>query len=200
MEKGLEEKKLKLDILKRTLQDIKYKADEKILEEETNEYEERKRLEEEDKQPEVEMPQHKKDEELTKRKKKVNEVISNTILSISRIASQLKEDNNITPQNCDNKLSLCGLRLEHMVATLYKKRPTFNIESVNTDYSSNFPPLFLGIKNQAFVEAFDKNIDHMSDLERLQLNQEQKVVEVDEVDELFNEEYSKKKQMMKVME
>ena len=33
-----------------------------------------------------------------------------------------------------------------MVATLYKKKPTFNIESVNTDYSSDNPPFFLGIK------------------------------------------------------
>lgn len=46
---------------------------------------------------------------------------------------------------------MCGLRLEHMMATLYKKKPTFNIESVNTDYSSDLPPFFLGIKNAIFV-------------------------------------------------
>jgi hypothetical protein len=57
----------------------------------------------------------------------------------------------ITPQNVDLKLSTCGLRLEHMVATLYKKKPTFNIESVNTDYSSDIPPVFLGIKNGFFA-------------------------------------------------
>lgn len=39
-----------------------------------------------------------------------------------------------------------------MVATLYKKKPTFNIESVNTDYSSDLPPFFLGIKNAIFVD------------------------------------------------
>lgn len=38
-----------------------------------------------------------------------------------------------------------------MVATLYKKKPTFNIESVNTDYSSDLPPYFLGIKNAIYV-------------------------------------------------
>jgi hypothetical protein len=38
-----------------------------------------------------------------------------------------------------------------MVATLYKKKPTFNIESVNTDYSSDIPPVFLGIKNGFFA-------------------------------------------------
>jgi hypothetical protein len=38
-----------------------------------------------------------------------------------------------------------------MVATLYKKKPTFNIESVNTDYSSDLPPHFLGIKNAIYV-------------------------------------------------
>jgi hypothetical protein len=39
-----------------------------------------------------------------------------------------------------------------MVATLYKKKPTFNIESVNTDYSSDMPPFFLGIKNAMFID------------------------------------------------
>lgn len=63
----------------------------------------------------------------------------------------MKEDSKITPANCDAKLSVCGLRLEHMVATLYKKKPTFNIESVNTDYSSDLPPFFLGIRNAIYV-------------------------------------------------
>ena len=40
-----------------------------------------------------------------------------------------------------------------MVATLYKKKPVFNIESVNTDYSSDLPPFFLGIKNNIYVNA-----------------------------------------------
>lgn len=85
------------------------------------------------------------------RKQKVKEVIASTVMSIGRIAHQLKEDTKITPANCDLKLSVCGLRLEHMVATLYKKKPTFNIESVNTDYSSDLPPFFLGIKNAIYV-------------------------------------------------
>jgi hypothetical protein len=72
----------------------------------------------------------------------------------------------ITQTNADYKLSVCGLRLEHMVATLYKKKPTFNIESVNTDYSSDLPPFFLGIKNAIYVnppnfenELLDNDID-----------------------------------------
>ena len=81
------------------------------------------------------------------KRKRSKEVIASAIMSVARIASQLKEDEKkITPVNVDKKLSVCGLRLEHMVATLYKKKPTFNIESVNTDYSSDNPPFFLGIK------------------------------------------------------
>lgn len=38
-----------------------------------------------------------------------------------------------------------------MIATLFKKKPTFNIESVNTDYTSDLPPFFLGIKNAIYV-------------------------------------------------
>ena len=84
---------------------------------------------------------------MVSKRKKVKEVIASAIMSVARIAGQLKEDEKkITPLNVDKKLSVCGLRLEHMVATLYKKKPTFNIESVNTDYSSDNPPFFLGIK------------------------------------------------------
>lgn len=84
------------------------------------------------------------------------------MISISRIATQLKEDPRIAdPSKADQKLSVCGLRLEHMVATLYKKKPTFNIESVNTDYSSGLPPYFLGIKNSMYIgdvaEAEEEN-------------------------------------------
>lgn len=111
--------------------------------------------------------EEKKVEELMKRKKKVKEVIASTIMSISRIASQLKEDNKIEPEKCDEKLSICGLRLEHMVATLYKKKPTFNIESVNTDYSSDLPPFFLGIKNTAYVSPQNNEHDLQSEIERL---------------------------------
>ena len=93
----------------------------------------------------------KQKEEIIKRKIRVKEVIARTIMAITRIANQLKEDSKIAPGNCHEKLSACGLRLEHMVATLYKKKPTFNIESVNTDYSSDMPPFFLGIKNAIYV-------------------------------------------------
>ena len=89
---------------------------------------------------------------MVKRRKKVKEVIANAIMSVARLAYQLKEDTKVTPQNADQKLSVCGLRLEHMVATLYKKKPTYNIESVNTDYSSDLPPFFLGIKNAIYVD------------------------------------------------
>jgi len=81
----------------------------------------------------------------------MKEVVASAIMSIARVAHQLKEDTKVTPANADQKLSVCGLRLEHMVATLYKKKPTFNIESVNTDYSSDLPPYFLGIKNAIYV-------------------------------------------------
>ena len=87
-----------------------------------------------------------KDDMIAKRRRG-KEVIASAIMSVARIASQLKEDEKkIAPGNVDKKLSVCGLRLEHMVATLYKKKPTFNIESVNTDYSSDNPAFFLGIK------------------------------------------------------
>ena len=78
-------------------------------------------------------------------------MVAQAIISIGRVAHQLKEDGSVTPSNVSDKLSICGLRLEHMVATLTKKAPTFNIESVNTDFSSEEPPFFLGIKNAIFV-------------------------------------------------
>jgi hypothetical protein len=34
--------------------------------------------------------------------------------------------------NMLDKLSICGLRLEHMIATLSKKNQAFSIESINT--------------------------------------------------------------------
>lgn len=67
----------------------------------------------------------------------------------------------------DQKLSVCGLRLEHMVATLYKKKPTFNIESVNTDYSSDLPPFFLGIKYAIYVNPPIAEDDNENDIDRL---------------------------------
>ena len=54
-----------------------------------------------------------------------------------------------------------------MVATLYKKKPTFNIESVNTDYSSDLPPFFLGIKYAIYVNPPNNEEDNQNDLERL---------------------------------
>ena len=54
-----------------------------------------------------------------------------------------------------------------MVATLYKKKPTFNIESVNTDYSSDLPPTFLGIKNAIFVSPpTDEDMEADNEIER----------------------------------
>jgi len=54
-----------------------------------------------------------------------------------------------------------------MVATLYKKKPTFNIESVNTDFSSDLPPYFLGIKFARYVEAEKEDKDEGNDLQKI---------------------------------
>lgn len=42
-----------------------------------------------------------------------------------------------------------------MVATLQKKKPTFGIESVNTDYTTEVPPFYLGIRNNIYVDLQD---------------------------------------------
>ena len=112
--------------------------------------------------------------------KKAKESIALVNTCITRICHQLKEDQNlmkpVAKTGDENKkdeidyvkiLSVCGLRLEHMVATLYKKKPTFNIESVNTDYSSALPPYFLGIKNAVYVEAFKEEDDGGNDLQKI---------------------------------
>jgi hypothetical protein len=101
-----------------------------------------------------------------KRRKKVKEVVATGIMSIARIAHQLKENTQVTPQNADYRLSTCGLRLEHMVATLYKKKPIYNIENVNTDYSTDLPPFFLGIKNAIFVNPPINEHENENELER----------------------------------
>lgn len=56
-----------------------------------------------------------------------------------------------------------------MVATLYKKKPIFNIESVNTDYSSDLPPFFLGIKNNIYVNPPIAEHENENELERFYL-------------------------------
>mmetsp|Transcript_45824 Transcript_45824/g.33562 ORF Transcript_45824/g.33562 Transcript_45824/m.33562 type:complete len:92 (+) Transcript_45824:782-1057(+) len=86
-----------------------------------------------------------------------------------------------------------------MVATLYKKRPTFNIESVNTDYSSKLPPYFLGIKNAAYVDPLPKESDFQSEIDKLYLIHEKKDAH-DEDEDLFNEEYTKHKKLKKALE
>lgn len=106
-------------------------------------------------------------EEYNVKLKKMKEVIATAIMSIARVAHQLKEDTKVTPKNADQKLSVCGLRLEHMVATLYKKKPTFNIESVNTDYSSDLPPHFLGIVNGIYVNPPVVENENENELEKL---------------------------------
>lgn len=136
----------------------------------------------------------------------MKECIATAILSIGRIAHQLKEDTKVTPQNADQKLSVCGLRLEHMVATLYKKRPIFNIESVNTDYSSDLPPLFLGIKNNIFVNP--PPVDPEDEMDKLFFIAQQQQQSTqngnrsrtkDEENEFLNEEYLKHKQVHKAL-
>mmetsp|Transcript_42923 Transcript_42923/g.41273 ORF Transcript_42923/g.41273 Transcript_42923/m.41273 type:complete len:87 (+) Transcript_42923:1681-1941(+) len=86
-----------------------------------------------------------------------------------------------------------------MVATLYKKRPTFNIESVNTDYSSDLPPYFLGIKNTAYVNPNPRDHEYQSEIEKLYSIQEKRDTP-DEDEEIFNEEYTKQKKLKKALE
>lgn len=84
-----------------------------------------------------------------------------------------------------------------MVATLYKKKPTFNIESVNTDYSSDLPPFFLGIKNAIYVSPPMQEQDKQTELEKLyNLN---KITEADEENDFVNDEYSKHKRLAKAL-
>jgi hypothetical protein len=130
--------------------------------------------------------------------KKMKEIIAIAIMSIARVAHQLKEDPKVTPLNADSKLSVCGLRLEHMVATLYKKKPTFNIESVNTDYSSDLPPYFLGIKNAIYVNPPVNDEEGENELERF-YNNNNKAKEIDEESDFVNDEYIKHKQVTKAL-
>ena len=82
-----------------------------------------------------------------------------------------------------------------MVATLYKKKPTFNIESVNTDYSSDLPPYFLGIKNAIYVQPQAKQ-DEDKDNE-LDKYYKERIAEADEEDDFVEEEYQKRKRLDK---
>lgn len=124
----------------------------------------------------------------------MKEVVASAIMSIARVAHQLKEDTKVTPANADQKLSVCGLRLEHMVATLYKKKPTFNIESVNTDYSSDLPPYFLGIKNAIYVSPPAQENDKENELQKFY---NERIAEADEEDDFVSDEYSKHKRLAK---
>lgn len=83
-----------------------------------------------------------------------------------------------------------------MVATLYKKKPTFNIESVNTDYSSDIPPFFLGIKNAIYVNPTLTEIDNENELQKLYRIAE-KTNENDEESDYVNDEYVKYKKFTK---
>lgn len=94
------------------------------------------------------------------------------------------------PTNVDQKLSVCGLRLEHMVATLFKKKPTFNIESVNTDYSSDLPPFFLGIKNAIYVNPQAGENDNLNEIDKYYNPLIPKFTK-DLEDDFVNDEYSK---------
>jgi hypothetical protein len=85
-----------------------------------------------------------------------------------------------------------------MVATLYKKKPTFNIESVNTDYSSDLPPFFLGIKNAIYINPPIIEVDNENELEKLyNINEVPK--EKDEENDYVNDEYSKYKRLTKAL-
>ena len=131
--------------------------------------------------------------------KRMKEAIAAAIMSVARVAHQLKEDTKITPANADQKLSVCGLRLEHMVATLFKKKPTFNIESVNTDYSSDLPPAFLGIKNAIYVSPPATAAEQDPEKELQKFYMERPTAEADEEDDFFSDEYSKRKRLAKAL-
>ena len=79
-----------------------------------------------------------------------------------------------------------------MVATLYKKKPTFNIESVNTDYSTDLPPFFLGIRNAAFINFDQVETENILNegLDKFYSHYLNKVSNLDEEDLYVNEELS----------
>lgn len=85
-----------------------------------------------------------------------------------------------------------------MVATLYKKKPTFNIESVNTDYSSDLPPFFLGIKNAIYVNPPIIENEKENELEKL-YNMDKQAKEMDEENDFVNDEYTKHKRVTKAL-
>lgn len=187
-----EEKKALLVRLQDQLKMLKYQAsDERLHEQELEAVLRKKQQEEPD-------PDKRREECLLKLKK-MKETIASAIMSVARVAHQLKEDTKITPHNADQKLSVCGLRLEHMVATLYKKKPTFNIESVNTDYSSDLPPAFLGIKNAIYVNPPATATEQDPEKELQKLYVEKAVVEVDEEDDFLHDEYSKHKRLARAL-
>jgi hypothetical protein len=134
-----------------------------------------------------------------KERKNTKELIAQCITSISRIAHQLKEDHRIVdPSKADQKLSVCGLRLEHMVATLYKKKPTFNIETVNTDFSLNLPPYFLGLKNNLYVgEDEIQNQEGENSFERVYQLQTKTAGKKDEFQKQLEDQYREQKAQKK---
>lgn len=85
-----------------------------------------------------------------------------------------------------------------MVATLYKKKPTFNIESVNTDYSSDLPPFFLGIKNAIYINPPIIDSENENELEKL-YSMSLRAKEIDEENDFVNDEYSKHKRVTKAL-
>lgn len=87
-----------------------------------------------------------------------------------------------------------------MVATLYKKKPIFNIESVNTDYSSDLPPFFLGIKHNIYVNPPIAEGDNENEIERFyQMSQQNRKIQ-DEENDFVNEEYMKYKKVTKALQ
>ena len=86
-------------------------------------------------------------EKLNKKLMIMHQMLSASIILIFRICWQLGEDQNITKQNVVEKLSSIGLRLEHMITTVSKRKQNIsNLESINTDTSYKYPPDFMGVK------------------------------------------------------
>jgi hypothetical protein len=126
------------------------------------------------------------------------------MILILRISCQLNEDENITRENVVDRMSSIGLRLEHIIATLSKKKQNFysNLESINTDCTIQVPPDFMGIK-QFIVEIPQKDRDEEdSESEENERNPTFKSKKgskkIDEEVEFLEDNYSKVKRGVKL--
>ncbi|CAI2386483.1 unnamed protein product [Moneuplotes crassus] len=114
--------------------------------------------------------------EFRKRRLEKLKVIQNScVMLIYRLSTQLKLGVDITDKNLVGRLTSIGLHLEHIMATLSKdKQKLYNLESINTDTSSQFPPEFMNIKyfyaqepkNVSVVEEKDEKDEEVSYIQK----------------------------------